>query len=167
MMQANYGKTVSVWMDEEDTPRYESLPGDLRCDVCVVGAGIAGLSAAYLLAQEGKAVVVLESGLIGRGETSRTTAHLSNALDDRYYELERLFGRDGSARAQQSHGKAIDCIEQIVQRERIDCDFTRLDGYLFVSPGQPLDELDRELNAARRAGLTGVERVGRAPLPDF
>jgi len=167
MMQANYGKTTSVWMDGEDVPRYDSLDEDLRTEVCVVGAGIAGLSTAYMLAREGKSVVVLEAGLIARGETTRTTAHLSNALDDRYYELESLFGREGASLARQSHAQAIDRIEQIVESEGIDCDFTRLDGYLFVSPGQPLDELDRELNAARRAGLQGVNRIERVPLKQF
>src|SRR2546422_4768802 len=125
-MQANDGKTSSVWMDEEDVLRYDALSSDLRAEVCVVGAGIAGLSTAYLLGQEGKSVVVLEAGLIGRGETSRTTAHLSNALDDRYYEIERLFRQDGSIRARQSHAQAIDTIEQIVALEHIDCDFIRL-----------------------------------------
>src|SRR5205085_3441080 len=101
------GKTVSVWMDEEDPPRYEALDRDLRTEICVVGAGIAGLSTAYLLAQKGKSVVLLEAGLIGCGETSRTTAHLSYALDDRYYKLEKLFHREGSARAAQSHAQAV------------------------------------------------------------
>jgi glycine/D-amino acid oxidase-like deaminating enzyme/nitrite reductase/ring-hydroxylating ferredoxin subunit len=162
-MQTNYGRS-SVWMDDLPFARYDTLSSDLRADVCIAGAGIAGLSTAYLLAQEGKSVVVLEAGLVGSGETSRTTAHLSDALDDRYHELERLFGRDGAARARQSHAQAIDTIEQIVSQELIDCEFTRLDGYLFIPPGQKQDELDRELNAGRRAGIEDLERVDRAPL---
>src|SRR5215813_4556046 len=108
-MQNRGGETDSVWTEEQDTTRYAALDGGLRSEVCVVGAGFAGLSTAYLLALEGKSVVVLEAGLVGHGETSRTSAHLSNALDDRYYEIERLFGRDYSARAQQSHCGAIHC----------------------------------------------------------
>src|SRR5215470_13110638 len=127
-MQSNYAKSRSVWVEEVDVPRYDTLSSDLRAEVCVVGAGIAGLTTAYLLGLENKSVVVLEAGLIGRGETSRTTAHLSNALDDRYYELERLFRQDGSTRARQSHAQAIDVIEQIISLEHIDCDFVRLDG---------------------------------------
>jgi len=153
-------------MEETEVPCFESLSGDLQTEVCVVGAGIVGLSTAYLLAQEGKSVVLLEAGVIGRGETSRTTAHLSNALDDRYYEIERLFGEDGAARAQQSHAQAVDLIEKIIRNRSIDCDFTRVDGFLFLSPGQSEDELDRELNAARRAGVIGVDRIARAPI-DF
>ena len=62
-------------------------------DVCIVGAGIAGISTAYLLAREGLSVIVLNDGPIGGGETGRTTAHLSNAIDDRYVEIERIHGR--------------------------------------------------------------------------
>jgi len=73
--------------------QYPALAADISADVCIVGGGIAGLTTAYLLARAGKSVVVVEDGDIGSGETGRTTAHLSNALDDRYYELERLHGK--------------------------------------------------------------------------
>src|SRR5207253_9220003 len=134
---------------------------------CVVGAGIAGLTTAYLLADEGRSVVVLDDGAIASGETSRTTAHLVTALDDRYFELERLHGEKGARLAAESHSAAIDRIEAIVAKENIECDFERLDGYLFVPPGESTDVLDKELEAAHRAGLMKVERVSRAPLESF
>ena len=155
------------WKLPGGLPETRPLREDLRTDVCVVGAGIAGLSTAYHLAKSGRSVVVLDRGPIGRGETGRTTAHLSNALDDRYRELERLFGQEGARQAAQSHTAAIDRIEAIVAAEGIDCGFERLDGYLFPPPGGSTGEIDEELDAARRAGLTGVERLPRAPLPTF
>jgi glycine/D-amino acid oxidase-like deaminating enzyme len=162
-VQSNYGKTQSVWMLEEDSPKYGSLDRDLETQVCVVGVGIAGLMSAYELAREGHSVVVLEAGTFSGGETSRTTAHLSFALDDRYYELRRLFGETGARHAYESHARAIDKIEQLVMRHGIACEFTRLDGYLFAPPSGDLQELDQELNAARAAGVP-VEKVTRAPL---
>jgi glycine/D-amino acid oxidase-like deaminating enzyme/nitrite reductase/ring-hydroxylating ferredoxin subunit len=143
------------------------LTADLRADVAVIGAGIAGITTAYLLASEGRQVVVLEDGAVGGGETGRTTAHLSNALDDRYHVLERLHGQDGARLAAASHAAAIDRIESIVGAEGIACDFQRLDGYLFVPPGEPLDALDAEFEAARRAGLQSVRMVPRAPVASF
>ena len=101
------------------------------------------------------------------GETCRTTAHLVTALDDRFYQLERLHGADGARLAAESHAAAIDRIERIVRDEKIDCDFTRLDGYLFVPPGDDLRQLDDELKAAHRAGLVDVTRVERAPITTF
>jgi glycine/D-amino acid oxidase-like deaminating enzyme/nitrite reductase/ring-hydroxylating ferredoxin subunit len=136
-------------------------------EVCVVGAGIAGMTTAYLLAREGRSVLVLDDGPIGGGETGRTTAHLSNALDDRYSELERLFGTEGARLAAESHTAAIDLIEQIVCEEKIECDFERVDGYLFVPPDESSETLEDELEAARRAGLRDVQWVDRAPLADF
>jgi glycine/D-amino acid oxidase-like deaminating enzyme/nitrite reductase/ring-hydroxylating ferredoxin subunit len=133
----------------------------------VIGAGIAGLTTAYMLAREGKSVVVLDDGPIAGGETGRTTAHLSNAVDDRYVEIERLHGERGARIAAESHTRAIDAIEQIVTEEKIDCDFLRVSGYLFLPPGWELEFLQLELEAAQRAGVPGVRMVERAPLPRF
>jgi glycine/D-amino acid oxidase-like deaminating enzyme len=145
-------------------PEFGTLQADMHADVCVVGEGIAGLTTAYLLACEGMNVVVLEAGQIGDGQTGRTTAHLSFALDDRFFELERLFGTEGARLAAESHATAIDRIEAIVRDENIDCDFRRLDGYLFAAPGKE-DQVEKELKAARRAHVPGVEMLSRAPLP--
>jgi glycine/D-amino acid oxidase-like deaminating enzyme/nitrite reductase/ring-hydroxylating ferredoxin subunit len=106
---------------------------------------------------------VLDDGPIGGGMTGRTTAHLVNALDDRFFDLERLHGEQGARLSAESHTAAIDLIERIVSEESIDCDFTRLDGYLFVPPGESQDILDDELEAGRRAGLD-LQKVERAPL---
>ena len=161
------GRTTSVWMATASMAREDALPSDAHADVCIVGAGIAGLTTAYLLAKEGRQVIVLDDGPSAGGETCRTTAHLVTALDDRFYNLERLHGAEGSRLAAQSHAAAIDRIERIVADEKIACDFTRLDGYLFVAPGDDPSQLDTELAAAHRAGLTDVTRVARAPIDTF
>jgi glycine/D-amino acid oxidase-like deaminating enzyme/nitrite reductase/ring-hydroxylating ferredoxin subunit len=161
------GGTTSPWIIRADAPAQSPLTEDLTADVCVIGAGMAGMTTAYLLTESGRAVVVLDDGPVGGGQTQRTTAHLSNAIDDRYHEIERLHGREGARLAAESHTAAIDCIEAIVRKEGIECDFERLDGYLFTGPGQAVHLLDRELAAAHRAGLEDVERLDRAPLPSF
>jgi glycine/D-amino acid oxidase-like deaminating enzyme/nitrite reductase/ring-hydroxylating ferredoxin subunit len=153
-----------VWEATAKLPSYSPLTHDTAADVCIIGAGIAGLTTAYLLTEVGKTVVVLEDGAIGSGQTGMTTAHLVNALDDRYFELERLHGERGARLAAESHTAAVDRIESIVSRERIDCDFMRLDGYLFCAPGHDEAYLDRELAAIHRAGLYNVAKTGRAPL---
>jgi glycine/D-amino acid oxidase-like deaminating enzyme/nitrite reductase/ring-hydroxylating ferredoxin subunit len=158
--------TRSIWMDVT-APDYAPLGEDITADVCIVGAGIAGMTTAYLLAREGRSVVVLDDGPVGGGMTRRTTAHLATAIDDRYVTIERLHGRDGAQLAADSHAAAIDCIESIVREEYIECDFARLDGYLIAAPDAPADLLDRELAAAQRAGLIDVVAVARPPAGQF
>jgi glycine/D-amino acid oxidase-like deaminating enzyme len=166
-MLSDTGRTDSFWMLTSELRVPPSLAQDLRTEVCVIGAGIAGITTEYLAAKAGKQVVVLEDGAVGGGETGRTTAHLANALDDRYHALERLHGMKGARLAAASHTAAIDYIESIVGEEAINCNFERLDGYLFVPPGGSTDVLAAELEAAGRAGVVGVERVSRAPLASF
>jgi len=166
-MKKGSGATSSVWTKSASLPSRPALSKDITADVCVVGAGIAGLTTAYLLAEEGRTVVVLDDGPIASGETSRTTAHLVNALDDRYFNLEKLHGERGARLAAESHTAAIDRIEAIVAKENVDCDFERLDGYLFSPPEEPSDIIERELAAAHRAGLSEVERIERAPMGAF
>jgi glycine/D-amino acid oxidase-like deaminating enzyme/nitrite reductase/ring-hydroxylating ferredoxin subunit len=165
-MKTDSGSTVSVWMSTADMPRPPRLGRDLTVDVCVVGAGIAGLTTAYLLAREGRKVAVLEDGPLAGGETSRTTAHLA-LPDEGFEELEHLHGERGARLAVESHLAAIDRIEAIVGDEGIDCDFERLDAFLFMPTGDPLGDLDRELAAAQRLGFKGIEKVERAPIEDF
>jgi glycine/D-amino acid oxidase-like deaminating enzyme len=156
----------SVWQASAAFPVFPPLAADTDADVVVVGAGIAGMTTAYLLSQAGRSVVVLDDGPIADGMTAVTTAHLASVIDDRFVEMERLHGEQGSRLAAQSHAAAIDRIESIVAAERIDCDFERVDGWLFQPPGADPKQLDQELAAARRAGLR-VELVGRVPFPEF
>lgn len=167
-MKKAFTQSRSVWMDTvKRPPPQPPLAERISADVCVVGAGIAGMTTAYMLAREGKSVVVLDDGPIGGGMTERTTAHLVTALDDRYFELERLHGEDGARLAAESHAAAINAIEAIVEQEKIKCEFERLDGYLFVPPRESKEVLDDELVAIHKAGLTDVEKVERVPWDSY
>jgi glycine/D-amino acid oxidase-like deaminating enzyme/nitrite reductase/ring-hydroxylating ferredoxin subunit len=159
--------STSLWMATADTPSQSRLKESIRTDVCIIGAGIAGLTTAYLLAREGRSVVVLDDGLSGGGMTGRTTAHLTNAFDDRYVEIEKLHGEEGSRFTAESHTAAIEKINQIISTENIECDFEWVDGFLFCAPEHSVDLLDDELAASHRAGLAGVEKVARAPIDSF
>src|SRR5258706_1972155 len=157
-MKSRAGKTESTWKHLASQPKYPPPPQNAHADVCVVGAGIAGLLTASLLAGEGKSVIVLDDGPVGGGQTERTSALLASAIDDRFTEIERIHGQDAARICYQSHASGIDLLEQIARNEKIDCDFARLDGLLFPAPGQDPKALDEELAAAHRAGFTGVEK---------
>jgi glycine/D-amino acid oxidase-like deaminating enzyme/nitrite reductase/ring-hydroxylating ferredoxin subunit len=163
-MQRTPTATKSVWLQGVAIPKFSGPRGKLHADVCVVGAGIAGLTTAYLLLHEGKSVIVLDERPIGGGQTGRTSAHLSSAIDDRFVEIEREHGVKGSRFAYESHAAAIDTIERISRDEKIACDFRRLDGWLSPIPTDRPDFLDAELAAAKRAGFADVEKVARGGI---
>jgi glycine/D-amino acid oxidase-like deaminating enzyme/nitrite reductase/ring-hydroxylating ferredoxin subunit len=168
------GKNKSSWFADSSTAQFKPLDSDIFVDVAVVGAGIAGLTTAYLLCKSGKNVAILEDGQIASGESSRTTAHITCALDDRYYVIEDRYGKKAARTAAQSHSQAIDTIEQIVNEEQIDCQFERLDGYLFLDPTDSKKSLEREIEATHNAGLetsllekSPVDSLGKAPCLCF
>ena len=159
-------KSNSVWLDT--TPRHHvpALDGDLDVDVCVVGAGISGVTTAYLLSKVGRSVALIDDGEPGAGQTGVTTAHLTAVIDDRYTEMIRLHGEEGARLACDSHRSAIARIESICQQERIEAEFRRVSGYLFLAPGHDESDLGEEMAAARLSGLD-VEKLARAPVEGF
>jgi len=147
------GIRKSYWIDSVEPIQFEPLKENLTTETVIVGGGIAGLTTAYLLTKKGHKIVLLEDGFIGSGETGRTTAHISNALDDRYFDLEKIFGEEKTKLAAESHTAAIEFIEKITKDENIECDFIKLNGYLFLHPSDSADSIQKEFEATKRAEL--------------
>lgn len=154
------GTNISFWLDSVAPIRFTPLSSNLKTEVVVVGGGIAGLSVAYCLVKAGKKVVVLEDGFIGSGETGRTTAHLVNALDDRYSEIERILGEENCRMAAESHTEAINFIERVAREDNIDCEFKRLDGFLFLHPTDEKATIDDEFVTTNKHGIRTEKMQG-------
>jgi glycine/D-amino acid oxidase-like deaminating enzyme/nitrite reductase/ring-hydroxylating ferredoxin subunit len=147
------GENRSFWISTAEPPVFERLQRDIDTDILVIGGGISGLTTAYCLLKSGHKVVLVEDGHIGSGETGRTTAHLSFALDDHYFEIEKLFGEEKARLAAESHKAAIRFIEKTAVDENIDCNFRFVDGYLFLGPGDKHETLEKEYEASLKAGI--------------
>ncbi|MBC7537295.1 MAG: FAD-dependent oxidoreductase [Bacteriovorax sp.] len=178
MISLHHGESVSAWMDTVQMPTFSTLLEDIDTEVCIVGGGLAGLTTAYLLLQAGKKVCVLEGFEIGSGQTGRTTAQLTTALDERYFMLEKFHGEKGARLAAESHSAAIKKVYEITRKENIDCDLEKINGYLFNSHDDPNyqlksnrdkshEYLNIELEAVLRAGLSDVYMTERVPLSSF
>src|SRR6185295_12567952 len=102
-------------------------------------------------------VIVVDRGKIAGGMTPRTSAHLAPLCDDLMSEMQKIKGLAESKLFYESQAAAVDRIEEIHRNENIDCDFRRLDGYLFQGENMASDVIDQELDAVRAVG----ERVER------
>lgn len=161
------GSSYSPWISTTRPLRFSPLHYSLAVDVVIIGAGISGLSTAYELVKEGKKVAVVEERFIGSGETGKTTAHLTYALDDRYFRLQRLHGERGARIAAESHNLAINRIEEISQEENIDCSFERVNGYLYLGEGDSKEVLDKERKILHNLGFPQVKFARQSPLKHF
>jgi glycine/D-amino acid oxidase-like deaminating enzyme/nitrite reductase/ring-hydroxylating ferredoxin subunit len=122
----------SYWEQTSGAQSFGRLARDLKVDVVVVGAGMTGITAAYLLKRAGKRVALLERDRVLEGDTARTTAHLTCVTDTRMQQLVKLFGRDDAKAVWDAGLAAIANIEENIARENIACEFRRIPGYLHA-----------------------------------
>src|SRR5436190_9275368 len=154
----------SLWKAETEPLPFEPLRNNARCDLLVVGSGIAGLSSSYEAARCGANVIIIDRGEITGGMTARTTAHLVSEIDDRYFELIDAIGEDDARLYHESQVAAINRIEAICRDEGIEADFERLPGYLIPAEQRHMAELEKEYEACRKLGVA-VEWTDLAPYP--
>ncbi|HSP81659.1 MAG TPA: FAD-binding oxidoreductase, partial [Myxococcaceae bacterium] len=154
----------SLWTVSAPARRYPSLQGDMEVDVVVIGGGMAGLTTAWLLKQEGKRVAVVEMHRLLTGQTGQTTAHLTELLDTPYSTLVSDFGEKGARLAAESSRAAIEKIAELVERQGIACDFRRLPGYRYAETEGEAKALEKEASAARQVGLM-CTLTKHVPLP--
>ncbi len=156
----------SIWDDDSGAAAsgHRRLHGETRADVAIIGGGITGVTAALLLGRAGKKVALLEARQIGAGETGRTTAHLTSAMDQRYHSIMGKFGTEGARDVFRSQQEAIGRIEAFVNELRIDCGFERLAGYLYTESAGQIREIEQEAEACQELGIP-VRLTDRIPLP--
>jgi len=122
--------TTSYWQATGSFRQYPKLDRGAHADIVIVGGGITGLTTAYLLAREGRRVIVLERDRCATTDTGHTTAHVTMVTDSRLTELEKGFGRSHAQAVWDAGLAAINQIDEIVLRENIDADLAWVDGYL-------------------------------------
>lgn len=165
-------KTESYWQSSAHLPEFPSLTNDIDVDVVVVGAGLTGITAAYLLKREGVKVALLDRQHCAQADTGHTTAHLTYVTDERLHKLVKSFGRDAAKSFWEAGIAGIDQINEIIRREAIDAEFKWRPGYLHACSSEPdkkeIELLHKDADLARELGfdaellsaVPGVNRLG-------
>jgi glycine/D-amino acid oxidase-like deaminating enzyme len=130
-----HAATLPFWIDSADLPSYPRLARDEAVDVVIVGGGITGLTAAYLLTLDGRSVAVLERDRCAQIDTGHTSAHLTMVTDERLTDLASHFGRDHAQATWDAGLAAIAQIDAVVRDLEIDCNFASVPGYVHAPIG--------------------------------
>ncbi len=160
-------ETTSYWQDTASMPRFAKLDRDEKVDVAIVGGGITGLTAAYLLTLAGRTVAVLERARCAEIDTGHTTAHLTMVTDQRLTDLVSSFGRDHAQAVWDAGLAGLAQIDAIVRDEKLACDFAWVPGYLHSRRGdRPRDtarDFQEEASLATTLGFD-AEFVSNVPF---
>ncbi len=123
-------------------PSFPPLAQDATAEALIIGGGITGATAAYLLAQAGCSVILVEKEKLCAGQTMCTTAHISYPTDERLHDLVKKFGRDHAEAVWDACKASAEQIRRNVCAEEIDCEFTHVPAYLYAAPGSEKEESD-------------------------
>ena len=170
MAHATKIASSSYWIESATLPTFGKLEQNITVDVAVVGGGMTGLTAAYLLAAAGKSVAVLERGRCGQAETGHTSAHLTMVTDARLPDLVSRVGRTHAQAVWDAGLAAMAQVDSVVREHEIDCGFEWVDGFLHApaerTGGEPLDAQEKQLaQEAKLASELGFDAEFVATVP--
>src|ERR1043166_2452298 len=150
-------RNVPVWIDDTPIPKFRNAQSSINADVLVVGAGVTGITTAYLLKKAGLTVALIERERVASIDTGHTTAHLTYVTDEQLQQLVRNFGEDHAQAGWDAGAAAIDEIERIVAEEGIQCEFGRVPAYLHAPVGasskKEASYLKKEADLAAKLGF--------------
>ena len=152
----------SVWSDSCKFEKRKVLDKDIKTDVLVIGAGIAGILTAYMLRENGKEVVLIDKDEVCSGNTKNTTAKITSQHDLIYDNLISEFGLDMAKQYARANELAIEKYEKIIKERKIDCEFEKHSAYVYSL--NEIDKIKKEVEAAKKLGIC-AEFVQNTNLP--
>lgn len=154
----------SYWLNSSSISSYPKLTEDINVDVVIIGAGITGITTAYLLSQHGLNIAVIEAGSILTGTTGHTTAKITAQHDLIYDEFIAHLGEERTKLYYDANDEAIQFMKKIIKKHSISCDFTKEDAYIYTNSDKYVDKLSNEYKAYQTLGIRG-SLVQQTSLP--
>lgn len=154
----------SLWRAANTFESYPKLTEDTTADVAIIGAGIAGITTAYLLAQSGLSVVLLEAGKVLDGTTGHTTAKVSAQHGVIFDEIMHHFGHEQARMYYEGNANAASWMRSLVKEKQIDCQWVDEDAYVYIQSDDNIKKLEVELTAYGKLNIPG-EWVDPLPIP--
>ncbi|HYH35890.1 MAG TPA: FAD-binding oxidoreductase, partial [Candidatus Saccharimonadales bacterium] len=150
----------SYWRKSYVPSLYSSLKRDLTVDVAIIGAGITGLTAAYLLKRAGLAVAVLDKDTVGGGTSGRTTGKVTSQHNLIYDDLQQRLGPEAARLYGEANQAAVEQVAAIVRAEKLACEWQRRDNYVYTDDSTQLDRFKHEAETASSLGLPASFETG-------
>lgn len=150
----------SVWSEQIELPKFESLKGDLQTEVLIIGGGLAGILCAYMLKQANVDYVLAEAKTICSGITKNTTAKITSQHGLIYDKLVRGYGREKAAMYLQANQQALEKYKLLC--EKIDCDYKSEESFVYSLDDR--QKIEKEIEALRQLGFQ-AEWKPSLPLP--
>lgn len=154
----------SLWIETTKNQLHlKSLTQNLETEVCIIGAGLFGLTTAYYLTKQGKKVVVVEKDDIGEKVSGNTTGKITSQHGLFYSHLIDDYGIDYAQKYLEVNEKAIQNIKEIIDTEQIECDFEEQSAYVFTTNQDEVIEIEKEVDAVNKLGkkaklITNVDK---------
>lgn len=152
----------SVWSESCKLKKRGTLKKDIKTDILIIGAGIAGLLTAHMLKKSGRDVILIDGDEIASGNTKNTTAKITSQHDLIYNKLILEFGEEKARQYAKANELAIEKYKEIIKERKIDCDFEDKAAYIYSL--NEIDILKEEVEAAKKVGIN-AEFVEKADLP--
>jgi glycine/D-amino acid oxidase-like deaminating enzyme/nitrite reductase/ring-hydroxylating ferredoxin subunit len=143
------------WRASSELPSFSKLADDIHTDVVIIGGGISGITTAYLLAKEGLKVTLLEADQILNGTTGHTTAKITAQHDLIYDELINHFGKEKAKLYYEANTNALQFIKQTIEEQKVSCDFSEEDAYLYAITEKYAQKIMSEFQAYARLNIEG------------
>lgn len=144
----------SLWLSENsDNKNYENLNKDISTDVCIIGAGIFGLTCGYYLSKSGFKVTIVDKSDICKKTTGHTTAKITSQHGLFYSYLIDTYGEQFAKDYLSANEEAIKNIKNIIDTENIKCDFENQSNFVYTTDKLEVVKIKKEVDCVNAIGF--------------